>query len=81
MIHRDLIKDLERIGVKVLDVTEDYVVVSAENTYDLEYYPPFQPDPYVSQELQDVMDENGYYLEWYNAGIAHINLDYDGIYR
>lgn len=76
MIHDNLIKDLERIGVKVFDVTEDYVEVSAESSQHLEYYPPFQPDPYVSRELQDVMDENGYYLEWYNAGIAHITLDY-----
>ena len=76
MIHDDLIKDLERIGVKVLDVTDDYVEVSAESGDHLEYYPPFQDDPYVSRELQDVMDVNGYYLEWYNAGVAHITLDY-----
>lgn len=76
MIHDTLIRDLERIGVKVIDVRDDYVEVSAESEDNLEYYPPFQDDPYVSRDLQDVMDEHGYYLEWYNAGIAHITLDY-----
>ena len=75
-MHKDLIKDLKRIGVEVLEVLEDSVVVSAEGSEHLEYYPPFQFDPWVSRELQKVMDVNGYDLEWYNAGIAHITLDY-----
>ncbi|MAN62538.1 MAG: hypothetical protein CMI60_11405 [Parvibaculum sp.] len=76
MIPDKLIDDLERIGVYVIDVFDDYVEVSAESNEHLEYYPPFQNDPYVSRELQDLMDDYDCYLEWYNAGIAHITLDY-----
>ncbi|QDP66691.1 MAG: hypothetical protein Unbinned1446contig1005_12 [Prokaryotic dsDNA virus sp.] len=71
-----LIRDLERIGVEVLDAGSDEVMVSAESSDNLEYYPPFQDDPYVSRDLQDVMDDYDAYLEWENAGIAFIVLPY-----
>lgn len=78
MIPDKLIDDLERIGVYVIDVFDDYVEVSAENTDHLSYYgvPDLSYDPYISRTLQRVIDDYDCYLEWYNAGIAHIALDY-----
>lgn len=76
MIPDELVEDLERLGVDVIEVFEDYVEVSAESGEHLDYYPPFQDDPYISKELMDLMDDYQCYLEWYNAGIAHIQLDY-----
>lgn len=74
-----LIRDLERIGLEVLDAGSDEVMVSAENTDHLSYYgvpdmPPY--DPYVSRDLRDVMDDYDAYLEWEHAGIAFIVLEY-----
>lgn len=72
----ELIRDLERIGVEVLDAGSDEVMVSAESGEHLEYYPPFQHDPYVSKDLQDTMDDYDAYLEWESPGVAFIVLPY-----
>jgi len=71
-----LVRDLKRIGVDVLDAGSDEVMISAERSDNLEYDPPNGDGPYVSEDLQDVMEDYDAYLQWESRDVAFILLDF-----
>jgi len=73
--HAALARAVEQMGIEILGYDEYSLHLCAEcGSLELEYYPPFQYDPYVSRRLEDLLADYGYYIEWYNPARADATL-------
>lgn len=76
--HNALLKALARLGINPFQMDEWAVTISVEDypaNEHFEYYPEFQEDPYVSREIEALVNGLGYYVEWYDAGTVQLTKD------
>ncbi|MCP4586186.1 hypothetical protein [Pseudoalteromonas sp.] len=82
-------RELEKMGFEVGDFGwAGYDNFYAEGGFDIsaehgdaykyiDYYGEFRGGyPYISEEIQQMAEDYGYILEWYNAGVLQASPDY-----